>query len=106
MASRVRVKGLSALRNDVRMMPQEVEEGARKGVEEVVIDLASEIAADAPVDTGALRDSVEAVGDTVIIGEGYAEFVEDDQPFIRPNVDAVLRSASKTIAVAIDKEIG
>lgn len=57
--------------------------------------LAADIRANAPVDTGALRDSVRVEstpeGAKVIVGNGlvdYADDVEREQPFVAPAVKA------------------
>lgn len=57
--------------------------------------LANAIRAKAPVDTGALRDSVRVVntpeGARVVVGSGsvdYADDVEREQPFVAPAVKA------------------
>jgi hypothetical protein len=108
MASRANVRGLSGLRTGLSRLEAEIETGAREATEEIAEILARNIAADAPVDTGALEDSVRAEGSTVQVGDptvDYAEYVEDDDPFVAPNVQAMRRDGSKIAAAVIQKEI-
>lgn len=77
-----------------------VRAGEQNGPTEIADKLAQAIAADAPVDTGALRDSVQASGNTVTVGVGavdYASFVDKSQPFIDHNVDAIKAEAAKIV---------
>lgn len=71
---------------------QDVAEGARAG---------------APVDTGALRDSIQANPDSVTVGVEYAGFVEygtvnmPPEPFLRPAADTVDTTPALDEAAAI-----
>lgn len=80
------IEGLSGLQNAIEEKIKQIQQGAERGVSQAVQNLASEIADDAPVDTGELQGSVSSDGDSVRIGADYATFVEDEQPFIQPAI--------------------
>lgn len=78
---------------------------ARKSAEE----LASAIQANAPVDTGALRDSVEVTntpeGATVTIGGGsvdYADYVEAEEAFIEPAISGFRAGYEASLRNAVE----
>lgn len=55
-------------------------------------EIAREARRGAPVDTGALRDSIRVTEDGVEVGVPYAADVEFDQtPFLRPAIQRVKR---------------
>jgi hypothetical protein len=71
--------------------------------------LANAIRAKAPVDTGALRDSVRVVntpqGARVIVGGGavdYADDVEREEPFIEPAVHEVRAGYEAAMRKAVE----
>lgn len=71
--------------------------------------LAAALRSKAPVDTGALRDSIKVVntpeGARVTIGGGsvdYADDVEREQPFIDPTVKAMQGSYQASLRKAVE----
>lgn len=70
-----RVKGTRSLKRKLEGLKDDVPAAAREAARDEAGDLAENIRADAPVDTGHLRDSVEADGTTVTIGADYADMV-------------------------------
>lgn len=105
----VDIDGLDSLRSKLAELGSRVATGAEKGTEAAAELLAGEIADDAPVKTGALRDSVHAEGPTVIIGSGldrrYAAIVEDRQPFVQPAVNRNRGNVVDAVADAIKDEL-
>jgi HK97 gp10 family phage protein len=63
--------------------------------------VADEMRRNAPVDTGALRDSIRETGDGVEVGAPYGGFVEygtsdtAPQPFVGPTVNRLVRPAAE-----------
>lgn len=109
MARRVTIKGLSGLQADLDAISADLVAGMPKAEEAVAEALATLIQNDAPVDTGDLRSSVEADGNEVHIGGSrapYADEVEENDPFIQPNIERIVRSGSDIAADALRKEIG
>lgn len=109
MTSRVTIKGLPELEADLSELSDDIIEGVRKAREAIAEELASDIDVDTPIDTGTLRRSVGAEGTTVVIGGStapYAEDVEEAEPFIRPNIEAMEVRGVDIAAKIIDKEIG
>lgn len=99
MAKSVRVN-TSKARRKLSQTGDAVNDGASRGAREIAEELADMIRADAPVDTGALRRSVDVVGDKVVVGGGavdYAPFVERREHFIAHNVDAMTAEAAKIV---------
>lgn len=94
---------------------------ARKGVVSALEILATEMRSRAPVDTGALRDSIEVVppgaksasGEVIVGGNGsqgetyYAMFLEfgtvlmPARPFMRPAADAASQRIARTLAASL-----
>lgn len=100
--------GMGLLSEDIQNVIDGIREGASKATKEVAIELATEIARDTPVDTGALLATVTAEGSTVTIGgpnAPYAESVEYQEPFIRPNVETLIRSGADIAVETIRREI-
>jgi HK97 gp10 family phage protein len=70
-------------------------------------DVAQGAQAMAPVDTGALRESIQAGPDNVTVGVPYAGFVEygtvnmPPEPYLRPAADTVDTTAAMDEAAAI-----
>lgn len=109
MVSRVTIKGLAGLQADLGNLTEEVQAGLLKAREAIAEALASDIATDAPVDTGKLQSTVDAEGTEVLIGGDlapYAADVEDRDPFIRPNIDSMVKRGVDIAADTIRKEIG
>lgn len=109
MVSRVTIKGLAGLQADLGAVSDDLVNGLVKAREAVAEALASDIATDAPVDTGKLQSTVDAEGTEVIIGGDlapYAGDVEDRDPFIRPNIDSMVKTGVDIAADVIRKEIG
>lgn len=77
------------------------EEVAERVVSTEVAETAKSLA---PVDTGALRDSIAQTSEGVVVGAPYAVFVEygtsesPAQPFVRPAID---EAHEETAAVAV-----
>ena len=73
----------------------------------IATDVAEGARAQAPVDTGALRDSIAAGPDNVTVGVEYAGFVEygtvnmPPEPFLRPAADTVDTTPALDEAAAI-----
>jgi hypothetical protein len=72
-------------------------------------ELASTIQTNAPVDTGALRDSVSIVntpeGATITIGGGsvdYADIVEAEEPFIEPAISGFRSGYEASLRKAVE----
>lgn len=108
MAKRVNIKGLSALKADLDELSTDIAEGTRKASEAVAEALAEDIRKRAPVDTGTLRGTVEADGPEVHVGgpqAPYAIDVEDEDPFIQPAVQAMIKKGDDIAAPVIRKEI-
>lgn len=84
---------------DISELSQTLMERVNKVKQNVVDESVAQMKTLAPVNTGALRDSigVEENGNTVTIGASteYAPFVElgtentDPNPFVRPTVDSI-----------------
>jgi hypothetical protein len=90
----------SGARRKLSQTGDAVIQGSSRGARDVAEELAARIRIDAPVDTGALQRSVEAVGDQVVIGGGavdYAPFVERREHFIAHNVDAMTAEAANIV---------
>lgn len=107
--ARVTVKGLSGLQADLDAISADLVKGLPKAEEAVAEALAADIASNAPVDTGALRSSVDTEGGEVTIGGDrapYAEDVENEEPFIRPAIERMVRTGSDIAADVLRKEIG
>lgn len=73
-------------------------------------ELASALRVEAPVDTGALRDSIRVVntpeGADVVIGSGavdYADDVEREQPFVAPAVKAMQGGYEAALRTAVER---
>ncbi len=70
-------------------------------------DVDNDASARAPVDTGALRDSIHAEPGKVVVEVPYAAFVEygtsdtPAQPFLRPAADTVDDSRAIGVAAAV-----
>lgn len=109
MARGVTIKGLSGLRANLGELSTDITEGTRKAAEAVAEALAEDIRKRAPVDTGTLRGTVEAEGSEVHVGgpqAPYAPDVEDEDPFIQPAVQAMIKKGDDVAAPVIRKEIG
>jgi len=109
MARRVTIKGLSGLQADLDEISADLVAGMPKAEEAVAEALAGLIRNDAPVQTGALRSSVDTDGSDVVIGGDrapYADDVEENDPFIRPNIEKMIREGADVAADVLRKEIG
>lgn len=78
---------------------------AREVEQEEAEELAADIRLDAPVDTGFLRSTVDSSGNKTKVGADYASYVEDDQPYVEPNVQGVKQRLEKRMEQAIKKEL-
>lgn len=89
------------VKNSFPGMPALLQAGLRAAVQKTVFDATAQAKGRAPVDTGALRNSIhgEMTGDTsgeVTAGVEYAPYVEygtvhmGAQPYMHPAADAVL----------------
>jgi hypothetical protein len=109
MARRVTIKGLSGLQADLDEISADLVAGMPKAEEAVAEALGDLIRNAAPVDTGALRSSVETDGSEVHVGGSrapYADEVEDNDPFIQPSIAKILRDGDEVAADVLRKEIG
>lgn len=109
MARRITIKGLSGLRADLDEFANDLAAGMPKAEEAVAEALSVDIKKRAPVQTGALRGSVESEGNEVHIGgprAPYADDVEENDPFIQPAVQAMLKKGDDIAADTLRKEIG
>lgn len=107
--ARVKIKGLSGLKADLTAVSDAIAVGTEKARDAVAEALAKDIAERAPVQTGALRSSVEADGPEVLIGGDrapYAADVEEQDPFIQPAVQAMVKKGVDIAGDTIRKEIG
>lgn len=104
----VKITGLTQLSADLRAVIDGVEDGTVDATKTLAEHLADAISKDTPYDTGALLSTVTADGFQVTVGgprAPYAGVVEDREPFVRPNVEQLLREgvtlATETVRKAI-----
>lgn len=99
----VRIKASKA-RKKLSQTSDAVDSGSSRGTQKIAEELADMIRTDAPVDTGALRRSVDVVGDRVVVGGGavdYAPYVERREHFVAHNV-AMMKAKAANI---VDDEV-
>ncbi len=105
---KVTVKGLSSLQSQLNQLSDNIVIGTDKAAEAVAEELARDIELDTPIDTGALLRTVNVEETSVVIGGSqapYAEDVEEAEPFIRPNIERIIRDGGEIAADVIKKEI-
>lgn len=98
-----RIKGLKGLRADLSQVREAVDEGTQEAIRTVNDRAATEIAQDAPVDTGRLRRSVHADDDGVYVDAPYAGHVERRKPFVKPVADKMPEWLAEEAARDIEK---
>lgn len=107
------VSQLAALARDLRAAPRRVERHLEQAVAKTGRDIASDAQAGAPVDTGALRNSISAdvggmeavIGPTVHYG-GYVElgtYKMRAQPYLFPAADRHERPFAEACADAAEQ---
>lgn len=109
MARRVTIKGLSGLQADLDEFAADLAAGMPKAEDAIAAALGVDIKKRAPVDTGTLRSTVESEGNEVHIGgprAPYADDVEENDPFIQPAIQAMLKKGDDIAADTLRKEIG
>jgi hypothetical protein len=106
---RVKLEGVSGLRDDLSELSADLVSDIVVAEEIIAEELAANIAADTPYDTGDLLSTVEAVGTQVHVGGSrapHAQIVESITPFIQPNVDAMREQAPRLARELLAKELG
>lgn len=109
MGRRVTFKGLAGLQADLDELAADLTSGMPKAEEAVAQALGVDIKKRAPVQTGALRSTVDSEGNEVHVGgprAPYAEDVEENDPFIQPAIQAMLKKGDDIAADTLRKEIG
>lgn len=119
MSRAVTVKGLSKLKRNLKRIPIVAMQVGSREIEGIAADIRSDAATNAPIESGALADSVTIDGSsnarraryTVQTGEPYAGFVEfgtndtPAEPFMRPAAKKAanrLSSSAKRIAKKLE----
>lgn len=103
---------MSSAKQAARQLRRELQQKLDAGVNaarDEAAEMAAALRAAAPVDTGALRDSVRVVntpdGANVVIGDGavdYADDVERNDPFIAPTVKAMQGGYQASLRKAVE----
>lgn len=80
------------MKNNINAIIQAMHQAAKQTNQKIASEVAESAKANAPVDSGALRDSIVATENSVEVGADYALFVEIGtehqaaQPFLSPAV--------------------
>lgn len=88
---------MSGAHRKIQATQNAISQGSMEGADAVAEELAARVRVDAPVDTGALRDSVSTRGGDVVVGVDYAEFVNRRTQFVTHNVDSIRSEAARIV---------
>lgn len=112
----IRARGIQAAQQRLNRIADRLAGVTQDAIEEFADEVVEHMKGVVPVDTGALRDSIEkkTEGDSVTVGPRgieYAEFVEygtsrgPAQPYVRPTIQWARANGPKRIARRIEGEI-